>query len=68
MKCDHPFAVDVRRARIGSLGFAWSIRERGAIKERSHRYYATFEEARVALQSALAGHVTRWKAAQAVVN
>lgn len=62
MRCDHPFAVDVRRTRIGPLGFSWSIKERGAIKERSHRHYRTFEEARVALQSALAGHVTKWKA------
>jgi hypothetical protein len=64
MRCDHPFAVDVRRTRIGPLGFSWSIRERGTIKERSHEWYGTFEEARVALQSALARHVTRWKAAQ----
>jgi hypothetical protein len=68
MRCDHPFAVDVRPTRIGPLGFIWSIRERGTVKERSHECYATFEEARVALQSALAGHVTRWKATQAFVT
>jgi hypothetical protein len=64
MRSDQPFAVDVRRTRIEPLGFSWSIKERGTIKARSHRYYATFGEARVALQSALAKHVTKWKAAQ----
>lgn len=64
MRSVHPFVVDVRRARFGSAGFTWSIKERGDVKLRSHDFHVTFEEARIALQVALTRCIAEWKATQ----
>jgi len=68
MRCDHPFAVDVRRTHAVPLGFIWSIKERGTLMQKSEKYYSTFEEARIALQFALAKQIITWRATQAALS
>lgn len=63
-KRSHPFNVDVRRCRSQRDTFIWSINETGGVKHRSPRHYATFEEARLAMQQALHRLISEWHSTQ----
>lgn len=67
-KRTHPFNVDVRRCRFQRETFIWSISEPHGIRHRSPRAYATFEEARLAMQQALHRHIADWQATQAALS